>query len=269
MAENTPSNLGFFKVYDWLVCNIDTELREPTVGAGEHMRLYLRSEPSDLTKALILKYMINATPGMPEYVPFRHPEQAPGILYKRLKTKVEWLPFAAVSLECMLMEASNKLKEMGISLYKFNDDDIYDVKSLQLLHARHREPETASTYLNLQRNAILRQLVSKPEKERTDINKLFYDYSKRILFLNNETYCKLTKKEQALFDYLKSDERDVQDICDEIWGDREKRNDFDSLKSDLNKNIKEKFGIKLVRNTERGEGIFCVGVKITDKNFKK
>ncbi len=268
MSENTPSNLGFFKVYDWLVCNIDTELREPTVGAGEHMRLYLRSEPSDLTKALILKYMINATPGMPEYVPFRHPEQAPGILYKRLKTKVEWLPFAAVSLECMLMEASNKLKEMGISLYKFNDDDIYDVKSLQLLHARHREPETASTYLNLQRNAILRQLVSKPEKDRTDINKLFYDYSKRILFLNNETYCKLTKKEQALVECLRSDEQDVEDICEKIWGNYEARGTFYTLKTKLNKKLLDKFGIK-IRNMEKGSGKFCIGAKITDKKFKK
>jgi len=261
----TPSKLDFFNVYDWLVCNIDTELREPALGYGEYMRLYLRSDPPDCAKGLILKYLVDAEPGMPEYLIFKHP----GILEKCLKDKVEWLPFAAKSLGVMLLEAKNKLIETGIPLYRNNDNDICNLKSLRLLQAEYPEPEEASMFLNLQRNAILQKLVNKPQNVEASIGELFYDDRQRYLFLNSQTYYKLTRKEQALVDSLKSGEREVGDICEEIWDKREARGDFDALKSKVNGKLENKFGIKLIRNTEKGEGIFRLGVKIRDKKFKE
>jgi len=73
-----------------------------------------------------------------------------------------------------------------------------------------------------------------PQNTPAKTDKLSYDDAKRILFFDNETNYRLTKKEQALVDYLKSDERDVEDICEEIWKDREARGNFDNLKSKLN-----------------------------------
>lgn len=99
--------------------------------------------------------------------------------------------------------------------------------------------------------------------------KLFHDYYQRILFLNNETYYELTPKEQTLVECLKSGERDIKDICHEMWGNREKRGNFDSLMHVLNEKIKNVFGVGLVGNMEKGEGMYRIDGRITEKVFKK
>lgn len=52
----------------------------------------------------------------------------------------------------------------------------------------------ASTPMQIPRDTKCQDLVSKPEKEQASIDKLFYDDHKRILFFDNETQYKLTKK---------------------------------------------------------------------------
>lgn len=260
----TPSKLDFFNVYDWLVCNIDTELREPALGHGEYMRLYLRSDPPDCAKGLILKYLVDAEPGMPEYLIFKHP----GILEKCLKDKVEWLPFAAKSLGVVLLEAKNKLIETGIPLYRNNDNDICNLKSLRLLQAEYPEPEEASMFLNLQRNAILQKLVNKPQNVQASIDKLFYDDRQRILFLDGKRKYTLTPKEQKLFEYLKGDDyRDVSDICDHM--EYTDRKSLDPFISTLNRKTNACFGFKVIENPEKGMGKYSVSGNIKNMKFKK
>lgn len=303
-----------------------------------------KREPSDLTKGLILKYLIDATQVTLDKksnpMPFLRPEQASEVIEACLRDKVEYLSFAVGSLACMFEEAVRKLRKIGIPLYEFNGSDIFDLESLRLFQARY-PTVIKSRFFNSQRIDILQKLVNKqagqrerdffdvydwlvcntdtelrestltgqylrlflvdeqnrppeitslispteriallraalPDKQAstgvatsTERIKLFYDDRQRILFLNNETYYKLTPKEQTLFDYLKNTERDVEDISEEIWDDREARGNSDSLKLKLNTKLEDKFDIKLIRNTGRGEGMYCIGAKITGKEFKK
>jgi len=120
------------------------------------------------------------------------------------------------------------------------------------------------------------------DKQKTNISeakqaitKLFYDDGKAILFSENGEYCELTKDEQVLVDYLKKDKNHVEDIIGHFQTHKEYssndwiRNNFEVLKSKLNKKSQSKFCLELIKNTEKGSGEYGISVKIKDMKFKK
>lgn len=104
---------------------------------------------------------------------------------------------------------------------------------------------------------------------------LFYDDAKRVLFLEEGEFYNLTKDEQNLVDCLREDSQNVETIIG-YFRDSKKyfntswnRGNFDKLISDLNKKTLNTFGVKLVKNLEKGQGLYGLSVKTKDKKFKK
>ncbi|MCR4319181.1 MAG: hypothetical protein NUV74_02450 [Candidatus Brocadiaceae bacterium] len=121
-----------------------------------------------------------------------------------------------------------------------------------------------------------------PERQKTSISEaeqgvmaLFYDDAKGILFLEDGKKCELTGDEQTLFDYLKKGEQHVEDIIHHFCNKKEylntnwNRGNFDNLTSDLNKKSHSAFGVRLIKNLEKGSGKYGISVKVKDKKFKK
>ncbi len=114
--------------------------------------------------------------------------------------------------------------------------------------------------------------VETPRKQ--EVEELFYDDAKAILFDKTGRHLNITQTEQVVFDFLKKGEQSIQNIIDKVsdyTGGSWRRSDFDPLKSEFNKKYRVGLGIKedLIKNKEKGTGIYYLSKKIKDKKFKK
>jgi hypothetical protein len=200
----------------------------------------------------------------------------------------EWLKFLGLGFTVFLIRLEGKdsceckqfVKELegGFSnlLIHANDKNdlpkyftsLFDGKIINL------EPENQDTPVSTPKDTPERQKTSISEAEQ-GVTTLFYDDAKGFLFLEDGEKYELTSDEQTLFDYLRKGERHVEDIINHFCNKKEysntnwSRGNFDNLTSDLNKKSYSAFGVRLIKNLEKGSGKYGIFVKVRDKKFKK